>query len=537
MISFSLSLCVFHPVLLLPWKTAGFRWLRKRFCPNRIQSENSESSGLPGVTLQRTRQKYAMVYYLRSRVVLQASILAQQTPITPLVPPSIHSFDFASRANYFELRSVAKSQEANRGDDPFGEGEDLTELSESEVETEPGLHKLAFPALPLEKAMPSAPSPPATKQKAQGKKRSADTPSSRAIEHALKPSQSTPVSMHALQLDAAYGAHTGKLGTKKMGSLKEREVEYDVEDLVEIGFDHIKWDGVTPMPIVEAKNRVISCLVGRPNCKGYLHDTELAHQAMMSEGEQAELASTAHNAVCGKRGGFSAFTKGVTMGMGSKTPVLLATDNQQKGMGAVLQRLVDMTAFKRISQYHNAAFKLWGLRLYKEYKATMDFVFNHPKLSHIPRNFSDDNIFAAAAFNFGGKVRTFKHRDHLNWAFGWCAITALGNFNPTKSARLVLWELKLVVDFPPGLTVLIPSAVITHSNTRITEGDERTSFTQYTAGAIFRWVENGGMTDGELREADSGAWTKTKAQKSTAASKRIQLYSTLEELLVHVDSN
>ncbi|KAL0058314.1 hypothetical protein AAF712_015020 [Marasmius tenuissimus] len=93
-----------------------------------------------------------------------------------------------------------------------------------------------------------------------------------------------------------------------------------------------------------------------------------------------------------------------------------------------------------------------------KYKATMDSVYGHPKLSHIPQNFSDDNVFAAAAFNFGGKVRTFKHRDHLNWAFGWCAITALGDFDPTESAHLVLWELKLVINFPSGSMVLIPDA-------------------------------------------------------------------------------
>ncbi|KAL0067497.1 hypothetical protein AAF712_005488 [Marasmius tenuissimus] len=172
------------------------------------------------------------------------------------------------------------------------------------------------------------------------------------------------------------------------------------------------------------------------------------------------------------------------MGMGRKTPILLATDKQQKGMGGILQRLAGMTAFKRISQYQNAAFKLWRSRLYKEYKATMNFVYDHPKLSHMPQNFSDDNVFAAATFNFRGKVRMFKHQDHLNWAFGWCAITALRDFDPTKSVRLVLQELKLVIDFPSGSTVLIPSAVITHSNTHIAKGNEQTSFTQYIAGAI-----------------------------------------------------
>ncbi|KAJ8079988.1 hypothetical protein PM082_016814 [Marasmius tenuissimus] len=59
------------------------------------------------------------------------------------------------------------------------------------------------------------------------------------------------------------------------------------------------------------------------------------------------------------------------------------------------------------------------------------------------------------------------HRDHLNWAFGWCAITALGDFDPTRSARLILWELKLVspnlhlvMNAPPlRNTLLAPSFV------------------------------------------------------------------------------
>ncbi|KAJ8090753.1 hypothetical protein PM082_018319 [Marasmius tenuissimus] len=393
---------------------------------------------------------------------------------------------------------------------------ELTELSDSEVETEvtePQAQALAplaqvLPLAPLlankRKAAPDGQSYNNKKctivRKAKIQESPSNALSARAIEQAIKPSQPTSVPIHTHKLDAAYSAHTGKLGTKKMGSLKEREAEYDVDDLVKKGFDHVKWNRVTPMPIVEAKNQVILCLVGCPNQADYLQDTKVAYQAMMSEGKQAGLV--AHIAVCEKkkRGDFPAFTKGMTMGMGSKTPVLLATDKQCKGMGAILQRLTDTIAFKRISQYQN------------------DFVYNHPKLSHIPRNFSNDNVFAAAAFNFGGKVCTFKHWDHLNWAFGWCAITALGYFVHTKSACLILWELKLVINFPSGSTVLIPSAVITHSNTQIAEGDECTSFTQYTASAIFRWADNGGMTEGELWETNFEAKLELAAQKSTVSS-------------------
>ncbi|KAF9059925.1 hypothetical protein BDP27DRAFT_1166051, partial [Rhodocollybia butyracea] len=69
------------------------------------------------------------------------------------------------------------------------------------------------------------------------------------------------------------------------------------------------------------------------------------------------------------------------------------------------------------------------------------------------------------------------HRDQLNWAFGRCTITALGPFNARRSAELILWELRLVIDFPRAATILLPSAVITHSNTLIHSDDSRSSFT------------------------------------------------------------
>ena len=78
-----------------------------------------------------------------------------------------------------------------------------------------------------------------------------------------------------------------------------------------------------------------------------------------------------------------------------------------------------------------------------------------------------------------------------NLPFGWCAITALGSFDFKHGGHFVLWDLHLVIKFPPGLTILIPSASLHHGNTAIQTGEKRYSFTQYTAGGIFRWVEQG----------------------------------------------
>ena len=83
------------------------------------------------------------------------------------------------------------------------------------------------------------------------------------------------------------------------------------------------------------------------------------------------------------------------------------------------------------------------------------------------------------------------HVDTGNKANGLCAITALGQFDPKRGGHLVLAQLGLVIEFPPGATILIPSATVAHGNTPIQEGETRQSVTQYAAGGLFRWVRFG----------------------------------------------
>lgn len=98
----------------------------------------------------------------------------------------------------------------------------------------------------------------------------------------------------------------------------------------------------------------------------------------------------------------------------------------------------------------------------------------------------DESIWAAAGYNFGPHTITAKHRDFANLPFGICSITALGNYDPTLGGHIVLWDLGLVIEFPPGSTILIPSAAIAHSNTPVACHENRASFTQFTAGGLFR---------------------------------------------------
>lgn len=67
----------------------------------------------------------------------------------------------------------------------------------------------------------------------------------------------------------------------------------------------------------------------------------------------------------------------------------------------------------------------------------------------------------------------------------------MGSFDYKRGGHLILWDLELVIQFPPGSTILIPSSVLYHSNVAIQAGESRYSFTQFSAGGLYRWADNG----------------------------------------------
>lgn len=173
-------------------------------------------------------------------------------------------------------------------------------------------------------------------------------------------------------------------------------------------------------------------------------------------------------------------------------------------------------------------FATWAPRLYHYYVQHLGPLFkSYPRLH---RNFLN-SVFACATFNFGPQTCCFPHKDSGNLSFGWCAITALGKFDPTCGGHLILWDLKLVIEFPPGSTILIPSATIRHSNIAIRPHETRYSFTQYTAGGLFRWVDHGYQTEASYQ----AGWSKgRKAEEEETNGRRwaegVKMFSTFDEL-------
>ncbi|KAJ7790476.1 hypothetical protein B0H14DRAFT_3501585 [Mycena olivaceomarginata] len=137
--------------------------------------------------------------------------------------------------------------------------------------------------------------------------------------------------------------------------------------------------------------------------------------------------------------------------------------------------------FKRIVGFTNVLFFMWAPSLYALYESTRAAMEEWGP--HLRWNFAD-SVFAACTFNFG-----------------------------------------------PRASIFIPSAIVRHSNVPIQSHETRSSFTQYTAGGLFRWVRNGFMTDEdfELRASEE-----QKADRNREAETRweqgMNMFSTIDDL-------
>ena len=106
----------------------------------------------------------------------------------------------------------------------------------------------------------------------------------------------------------------------------------------------------------------------------------------------------------------------------------------------------------------------------------------HPPSSEVP--------FASFTLNVGDNSVCDAHVDGCNLAGGLCLDSPFGDFDYQRGGHLILHELKLVLEVPPGSIVLFPSAIITHENIPIQEGERRHCITAFTPGSLFQWTDH-----------------------------------------------
>jgi hypothetical protein len=171
----------------------------------------------------------------------------------------------------------------------------------------------------------------------------------------------------------------------------------------------------------------------------------------------------------------------------------------------------------------------------------MEKLCQHPDYTHLQfgypgGNLSRDNLycnlFASYTENKPSHAFTVPHHDVMNLAFGWCAIVALGPFNAQLGGHFVLHDLKLIIPFPHGSCILIPSAFLWHSNVPIGKEDGHASLTFYMSGGLFCFIDNNFQTEQNLLASlDTYDHELHMIEKKNHAKMGALLYSTLDEIL------
>ncbi|KJA23029.1 hypothetical protein HYPSUDRAFT_201823 [Hypholoma sublateritium FD-334 SS-4] len=231
-----------------------------------------------------------------------------------------------------------------------------------------------------------------------------------------------------------------------------------------------------------------------------------------------------------KRGDFPTVNVGVTHGRGTVEPKFLRIDDGQKN---IVEGLLGLRSLKQMALFANTAFATWAPNLYHYYKEHTDSLYS--EMPWLRRIFGGKSVFTCAAFNFRPRVCTKSHHNQLNLAFGWHAIQAIGRFDPRYGGHLVIDKIKKIIEFPAGSLILIPSATLTHCNVPVRKHEICMSFTQYCAGGIFRYVNNGFRTKEVLHAEDPIAHQEMLEKKKTRCQMGISLWSKLEDIVKVVE--
>ncbi|KAF7317938.1 hypothetical protein MKEN_00882000 [Mycena kentingensis (nom. inval.)] len=272
--------------------------------------------------------------------------------------------------------------------------------------------------------------------------------------------------------------------------------QYTMQELMEgHQFELYDWNGHDCINIEAVGGVNLVLLGGRPRDATWDADVAEAAATKMAETGEPSLAADEDLDLGTRRGDHYAETVGVGMGGGRVQPTAFDHDEAAR---AALDELICSESFQRIVGFTNSLFQTHAPDLHEYYRHTMDaiygwasrqrpsiqlpFFFGHNAAQSLLRS-----VFGSFVFNFGPRTATLPHIDFANLAWGWCFITALGNFDPDHGGHLVLWDLKMIIRFPAGSTIAIPSALLRHF--------------EHPPSGLFRFVGNKFKTEKRARRS------------------------------------
>ncbi|KAJ7808475.1 hypothetical protein B0H14DRAFT_3482318 [Mycena olivaceomarginata] len=266
------------------------------------------------------------------------------------------------------------------------------------------------------------------------------------------------------------------------------------------GFMYLWWLGLLTIPIIDRQRRVIAVLGGTPcDVVEWKHITDSAACMLRERLPCIRLPPECLHHRCAQDS-FAAIARGL-----SHANVPLQEPGELQNNIANMQLTDELPAskyFLRIAHFASILFAAWAPLMFAYYTAQMALLV----------------LWKPLRRNFPGSIC-------------WCVITVLSDFDPDRGGHLILWDLCLVIRFPPGSTILIPSVLIRHSNVPIQDHEYRASFVQYTAGGLFQWVRNGfRTTEAWVKTASPEQKTARAAEDARRWEEGVKMYSCIDNL-------
>jgi len=289
----------------------------------------------------------------------------------------------------------------------------------------------------------------------------------------------------------------------------------------------------TPHPIIDQCDRIIGTLVGQPHDPSW---SDVEKDASKSHPRCQRECFIQSKAVRHRRGNFAGLITGVSFGGSQKVSAEYC--HQWKTTNESQAQETSKTALSIPPSSHHSSlillFNAWLDLLHVSYfmvilSVSNPFIFQRlsayfaPRLFHYYRKelgtlFTSNSSLHITSLGVLAchHLQLWPIYNHLppyrsGQPVFWVVLHyCLSPFDPHRGGHLILWDLGLVIDFPPGSTILIPSALVRHSNTVIQPGEECYSLTHYAAGGLFCYVSNGLCSDKtfmkEATEAELKQW-------------------------------
>ncbi|KAI0043064.1 hypothetical protein FA95DRAFT_1499162, partial [Auriscalpium vulgare] len=252
----------------------------------------------------------------------------------------------------------------------------------------------------------------------------------------------------------------------------------------------------TPYVILDDEGRIIVVLVGRPVESPERKPEDRWEASGERVAELFEKVRAKHPelfppGVEHRRGVYTALNVGISHGGGPKVRRL----QQHEARSHLLPSFPFAETLKRTAGACAAYYP-------KPYQDMCEALASlYARCPELKTNFKN-SAYPMVCFNLGPNTVTFEHNDLKNYPTLPCVITAFGPFNPDTGGHLYLSDLKIKIRFPPGSSILLPSAGLRHGNSAIQAGERRYSMTQYCSGDLMRWIRHGLRPAGSLTKAE-----------------------------------